>query len=214
MNLLNNVFRSRETVTEMLETRGYDVDKYKNYSLDEVDIMLRNITKKVSSEMCPLDLQCSNKNDTNLKVYVKYLLQSKIRLVNLKNIIDDMIENIVEDNSEIIFIIKDKISNMTAYDNMFESYITSNNIHIQVFSIESLLVNITKHVLVPPLRILDETEKDKILETYRLNSLTQLPIILKSDPVAKFYGVRKGDLCEIIRPSETSGVYINYRYCE
>ena len=40
-----------------------------------------------------------------------------------------------------------------------------NNIHIQVFSIEHLLVNITKHVLVPPLRILAEEEKDKIVET-------------------------------------------------
>ena len=53
MNLLNNVFRSRQVVTEMLDTRGYNVEKYKNYSLDEVDIMLRNMTKKVSSEMCP-----------------------------------------------------------------------------------------------------------------------------------------------------------------
>ena len=78
----------------------------------------------------------------------------------------------------------------------------------------TLMVNITKHMLVPPLRILSDDEKAKIVETYRLNTLTQLPIILKSDPVAKFYGVRKGDLCEIIRPSETSGVYINYRYCE
>ena len=214
MNLLNNVFRSRQVVTEMLETRGYDVDKYKNYSLDEVDIMLKNMAKKVNSEMCPLDLVCSNKNDSELKIYVKYLLQSKIRLVNLKNIIEDMIENTVENNSEIIFIIKDKISNMAAYDNMFDSYITSNNIHIQVFSIDNLLVNITKHVLVPPLRILPEEDKEKIMETYKLNRLTQLPIILKSDPVAKFYGVRKGDLCEIVRPSETSGVYINYRYCE
>ena len=214
MNLLNNVFRSREVVTEMLETRGYDVDKYKNYTLDEVDIMLKNMAKKVNSEMCPLDLVCSLKKEDTSKIYVKYLLQSKIRLVNLKNIIEDMIEKLVEDNSEIIFIIKDKISNMASYDNMFDSYISTNNIHIQVFSIEHLLVNITKHVLVPPLRILAEEEKDKIVETYRLNKMTQLPIILKSDPVAKFYGVRKGDLCEIIRPSETSGIYINYRYCE
>ena len=52
-----------------------------------------------------------NKNDSELKIYVKYLLQLT-RLVNLKNIIEDMIENTVENNSEIIFIIKDKISNM------------------------------------------------------------------------------------------------------
>ena len=214
MNLLNNVFHSRQVVTEMLETRGYDVEKYKNYSLDEVDIMLKNMAKKVNSEMCPLDLICSNKKNTETKIYVKYLLQSKIRLVNLKNIIEDMIENLVENNSEIIFIIKDKISNMVSYDNMFDSYVTVDNIHIQIFSIENLLVNITKHVLVPPLRILSDEEKDTIVETYRLNKLTQLPIILKSDPVAKFYGVRKGDLCEIVRPSETSGIYINYRYCE
>ena len=43
--------------------------------------------------------------------------------------------------------------------------------------------------------------------------MTNMPIILKSDPVAKMYGVISVYLCEIIRTSETSGKYISYRYC-
>ena len=40
-----------------------------------------------------------------------------------------------------------------------------------------------------------------------------MPQILKSDPQAKFLGVRKGDMCEIIRASETAGNSITYRMC-
>ena len=44
--------------------------------------------------------------------------------------------------------------------------------------------------------------------------MNQFPLLLKSDPMAKFYGVKNGNLCKIIRQSETSGQYISYRYCE
>ena len=55
--------------------------------------------------------------------------------------------------------------------------------------------------------------KKNVLKTYNLDKYENFPIILKSDPPAKFCGVRNGDLVQITRPSETSGIYKSYRYC-
>ena len=35
--------------------------------------------------------------------------------------------------------------------------------------------------------------------------------ILRSDPISKYYALRKGDIVRIIRPSPTSGEAIDYR---
>ena len=55
-------------------------------------------------------------------------------------------------------------------------------------------------------------EKASILDRFQAVP-SQMPQILKSDPQAKFLGVRKGDMCEIIRASETAGYSYTYRMC-
>ena len=37
--------------------------------------------------------------------------------------------------------------------------------------------------------------------------------ILSSDPLARYYGMKPGDILKIIRPSNCSGYSIYYRYC-
>lgn len=213
MNFLNKLTQSRETILEMLELRGYDYEKYKDYTSVELDIMLKNMNSKLNYETMPLDIICDHKTAEN-KCVLKYVL-SRIRVSNLKSFISELIEyDVIRANDTIIFIVKDKINNLESFYNIFDNFLESNNIFIQVFSIDNLLRNITKHELVPKMRIVSEIEKKQIKEKYNIESMTNMPIILKSDPVAKFYGVKSGDLCEIIRTSETSGRYISYRYCE
>tara|TARA_B100001142_G_C14279585_1_gene634327 strand:- start:675 stop:1313 length:639 start_codon:yes stop_codon:yes gene_type:complete len=212
MSFLNKLTKSRKTILEMMQLRDYNIDKYINYSSTELDIMLKNMDKKLNYNNMPLDMIFDNTSDK--KCILKYII-SRVRVSNLKTLITELIEyEMVKSNDSIIFIVKDKINNLDSFYNLFNSFLESNNIFIQIFSIDNLIRNITKHDLVPQMRIMSNEEIEVIKKKYNIENNSNIPLILKSDPSAMFYGVKSGDVVEITRTSETSGRYICYRYCE
>ncbi len=81
---------------------------------------------------------------------------------------------------------------------------------IQVFTQMELVYNVTKHVDVPPHQLLSRADTDALLREYKC-SLGDLPNLLVSDPIAKYYGLKRGNVCKITSRSETAISTIRYR---
>ncbi|BAB02760.1 RNA polymerase-like protein [Arabidopsis thaliana] len=83
--------------------------------------------------------------------------------------------------------------------------------HIEVFQEKELIVNVKEHVFVPEHQALTTEEKQKFLERKRTRFVV-LPRIHVTDPIARYFGLKRGEVVKISRLSETSGRYITYRY--
>lgn len=215
MLFVTKLEKSRKVILEMLDDRGYDVSNYNQITQAEIDIMYKNTPTKIQSQLLPLDLKVTNKNDKSKNIIVKYVFNSKIKPSNIESILEEMLENeIIKPNDSLVLISKDKISNEQIFDTHLDVIYKNLNVFVQSFWLDSLVINITHHELVPKHRIISDEDKQGLLQKYDINSLLQLPLILKTDPIAKYLGMKRGDVCEIKRPSETSGIYISYRYCQ
>lgn len=80
---------------------------------------------------------------------------------------------------------------------------------LQFFHISELVINVTKHKLVPRHELMSEVEVEALLKQYRCQK-DQLPRIPMKDPVIKYYGYQPG---QVVRVKRNFGVQIgSYDY--
>ena len=70
------------------------------------------------------------------------------------------------------------------------------DMRIELFPLESLRYNITKHRLVPKHTQLSKSESKKFKDAYGV----KIPILLRTDPIVRFYDFQKGSVIKIERP--------------
>lgn len=84
---------------------------------------------------------------------------------------------------------------------------------LQLFTVKELQYNPTRHVLVPKHEWIPEATVKDVLEKYLVKTKVHLPHILRTDKIAKWLGLRVGDVVQITRHNENSGTYHYYRCC-
>ena len=82
----------------------------------------------------------------------------------------------------------------------------SNELIIELFQENEMQYNITNHYLVPKHEIMYE-KGTKESKEFKLKYGDKFPIILKADPISRFYGYAKGDIIKITR----KGGHVMYR---
>lgn len=84
---------------------------------------------------------------------------------------------------------------------------------LQYFTYQELMFDPTKHVYVPLHERMAENDVKRMLEDYQIKSKSQLPVILRTDMIARWLGLKHGDVVRITRNNPSSGVYYFYRCC-
>jgi len=144
----------------------------------------------------------------NLEVNINYESKSiaiKIVYNNVTTIKDSNdIENFLDKYSKYHkFIVISSLSKK-AYKQLQEYPLT------EVFQELDMMVNIMEYELQPKFRLLTKNEVEEYFKTFA-NKKREMPRILDSDPVSRYFGAVQGDIFEITRPSITSGEAISYR---
>jgi len=80
------------------------------------------------------------------------------------------------------------------------------DLKIELFTQEELQYNITKHRLVPEHIRLETNDANKFKKEYGLKH----PVLLRSDPVCRFYSFNRGDIIKIVRKID-GNEFITYR---
>ena len=208
MSLSNNkilkIYKSRKTAIELLKSLKYNVSDYDEFSINEIDAMVKNDQ---------LDMLLQHPH-TNRKVYIKYFMNLKnIRKENLDTLIEDLfvLESVLT-KPDILMIISNEEPNDTIKEKMKYLY-DHDGIFIVMLNIERLQFNILNHTLVPKSTILEETEVQELLTQYNLKSKELLPDISRFDPLALAICLKPGEVCKFERNSNTAVSTLYYRVC-
>lgn len=220
------VWRSRQHILDMLEYRGFDTSSYQNFCKEELDVLANQNSLNILVDHREKEESC----------LVNYIKQEKLGQKKLKDILGDrgdgiydeqfgmfseknIEDGIIKSNTKtvILILIGSEVPALQKIVNSYYNYSKKEkkNVYVQIFEIKKLCFNILKHSLVPKHEVITEEEFiNEVQNVYKINSKSQLPGIKRDDPVAKYIGIRPEQVCRITRPSESSGVYICYRYCK
>jgi len=137
------------------------------------------------------------------KTIIVKIFHQKITAVSKQSPISDFL-NKYRDNHKIIIVLD--------MGTKARQQIANNYPKTEVFLEKELMINIMEYGLVPFHEIIDKNsdESKTFYETYKTKK-KNMPRIDMNDPVARYYNMKRGDLCRIVRPSETSGFVTSYR---
>jgi DNA-directed RNA polymerase subunit H len=206
---IDNVYRSRMTLLDILEDRGYNVDKYRKFSPAEATA--------AATAFPSLSFKVSKKDDDSKVCDVRY---ANISRQKLETFFDDIEDDDTENTEVVVMTISPigdahHVVSLKQYMKMKESGENERRkLRVSFFCIEMLVINPMKHILVPKHQIVPSEQHKELMDSMYITSKSKFPEIkFHVDPIARCIGAVPGDIVKITRPSASSGESIIYRVC-
>ena len=211
--ITDTLIRSRKTILDVLEDRGYDTKVYQNISPEQIvalaegssralDIVVKRRQEK-PSPTCPCD-----------RAIVMYSIHDNlITKIRKGDYLPQLFEtdSVITKADDVIIIINEPYNE--SFDKASLQMWQNSKIRVCFFHIKQMVTHLGRHSLVPPHRKLTADEAKVEINRLYISIKSQFPLIKHSDIQARLLGLVPGDLVEILRPSQTSGVNRVLRIC-
>ena len=233
MSTIDLIVRSRPVILEILESRGYDVSKYKDVSPTDMYLL----ASKKPSVLTITAKKSPDSAATKDRVVVLYWTENKLYRQSAGTILEKIYAkleappaaeddeeapvggageseddvNIDPHRDEIVILISEPFHEQY---NQLALAAWNKKVRVSFFALKNLISNPAKHFMVPPHRKLSPEETAEVLKNLHMRSVNEFPHIkFHFDMQSRVLGLVPGDVVEIQRPSETAGIYTFYRVC-
>jgi DNA-directed RNA polymerase subunit H len=209
---IDNLYRSRLTLLDILEARGYEVTKYRKFSPVEATA--------AADSLPGLNFTVVKKDDETKVCQVRY--EKAISRQKLDTFFND-IDDAYSENTEVVVMLASAVSDahhVVAFKQFAKLKASETGekirrkLRVSFFSIYMMVINPLTHVLVPKHEIVPEDQHKQLMESMYITSKSKFPEIkFHLDPIARCIGAIPGDIVKITRASASSGESIIYRVC-
>lgn len=200
----HKLWRVRKTIMNLCHDRGYLISQDElNQSLEEFKREFGDKPSENKPARSDLTVLCAHNDNATDRMFVFFPEEPKIGINTIKSFCTRMQD---EGISRAIIIVQQGMtpSAKQAMKNVAPEFI------LEDFLESEMLINITEHELVPQHILLSKEEKEELFARYKLKE-SQLMKMLTSDPVARYYGYKRGQVIKIVRKSDTAGRYVTHR---
>lgn len=202
--ITNKLWQSREVILDILEDRGYQLEKNDHTSLEEFIKHFEGPDERETRENIKIVRSMIRKKSS--RRIIVFWIKEKFGGADVTGICNEMSDKDVKR----AIVVTDLGATPQVKPTL--RMLRSQGIYIDIYTLQESQINIMKHSYVPKHKVCSKKEKEKIMKLYAVTP-DKLPHIKPTDVVVRHFGAKKGQLFKITRPSETMPGYetISYR---
>jgi DNA-directed RNA polymerase subunit H len=223
---VEKVFRSRQTLLNVLHDRGYDVTGASKFGPEEIREGLAVAATGKALEFTVKAREGMTVPTPNVRVYI-FLLRLKQKLPGFLSSLEtpigispeasarqaDKLGSPVDPaQTSIMCLVNEPV--VSVFHQASINQWNTRNLRLSFFYMDSFQMNPLKHFLVPPHEIVPKEQHEPLMKSMYITQKGQFPLIrYHEDPITRVIGAIPGDIIKVTRPSPSAGEYIVYRLC-